>query len=41
VNRRWHLYQQMAGVSFDPLPGMERTDKKSGEPETADAASGD
>jgi pyruvate-ferredoxin/flavodoxin oxidoreductase len=38
VNRRWQLYQQMAEVSFDPLPGMEKADTKSDEPETAEAA---
>jgi len=36
VNRRWHLYEQMANIAFDPLPGAEKP-----KTEPAEATSGD
>ena len=36
VNRRWQVYQQMAEMTFDPLPGAEEP-----KPEPVQAASGD
>ena len=41
ATRRWQLYQQMAQIAFDPLPGAEKAAPEEPKPETAEAASGD
>jgi len=41
AKRRWQLYQQMAQIAFDPLPGAEKATPQEPKPETAEATSGD